>query len=237
MKGKGIEARLRTEAPQALALDGELMPPPMQQSPGTFRNSVQQARPLRNAISNKPAPCEARYTAAQQARFGQGASVHGNIPDAVDHALRSPRSLAPLVLVMGFLGATARYVLEMLLPAQCGFPVATLAVNIFGCFTLEIVNQFVARRTNLPAPLVKSIGIGLIGAFTTIAALSTENLALLQQGRFGMFALYLGITVFATFGAAYAGKRLADTMGPRYSEHHQAAAAATDSPQNKGGAQ
>lgn len=174
--------------------------------------------------------------------------MHGNIPDAVDHALRSPRSLAPLVLVMGFLGATARYALEMLLPAQCGFPVATLAVNIFGCFTLEIVNQFVARRTNLPAPLVKSMGIGLIGAFTTIAALSTENLALLQQGRFGMFALYLGITVFATFGAAYAGKRLADAMGPRYSAHHQIAAPRkstqhqvagpqADFPQNKGDAQ
>lgn len=161
--------------------------------------------------------------------------MHGNIPDAVDHALRSPRSLAPLVLVMGFLGAIARYALEMLLPAQCGFPVATLAVNIFGCFTLEIVNQFVARRTSLPAPLVKSMGIGLIGAFTTIAALSTENLALLQQGRFGMFALYLGITVFATFGAAYAGKRLADAMGPRYSEHHQVAASC-DLPQNGGDA-
>ena len=163
--------------------------------------------------------------------------MHGNIPDAVDHALRSPRSLAPLVLVMGFLGATARYALEILLPAQCGFPVATLAVNIFGCFTLEIVNQFVARRTSLPAPLVKSMGIGLIGAFTTIAALSTENLALLQQGRFDMFALYLGITVFATFGAAYAGKRAADAMGPRYSAHHQLAAPQADSPQNKGGAQ
>ena len=68
------------------------------------------------------------------------------------------------------------------------------------------------------------MGIGLIGAFTTIAALSTENLALLQQGRYGMFALYLGITVFATFGAAYAGKRLADAMGPRYSAYHQIAA-------------
>ena len=163
--------------------------------------------------------------------------MRGNIPDAVDHALRSPRSLAPLVLVMGFLGATARYALEMLLPAQCGFPVATLAVNIFGCFTLEIVNQFVARRTSLPAPLVKSMGIGLVGAFTTIAALSTENLALLQQGRFGMFVLYLGITVFATFGAAYAGKRAADAMGPRYSAHHQLAAPQADSPQNEGGAQ
>lgn len=163
--------------------------------------------------------------------------MHANIPDAVDHVLRSPRSLAPLVLVMGFLGAAARYALEMLLPAQCGFPVATLAVNIFGCFTLEIVNQFVARRTSLPAPLVKSMGIGLIGAFTTIAALSTENLALLQQGRFDMFALYLGITVLATFGAAYAGKRAADAMGPRYSAHHHLAIPQADSPQNKGGTQ
>ena len=118
----------------------------------------------------------------------------------------------------------------MLLPTQCGFPIATLAVNIFGCFTLEIVNQFVARRTNLPAPLVKSMGIGLIGAFTTIAALSTENLALLQQGRFG-------ITVFATFGAAYAGKRAADAMGPRYSAHHRAAAPQANSHQNEDGAQ
>ena len=190
---------------------------------------------LTQRVCRKHAPCGARYTAAQQARFGQGASVHGNIPDAVDHALRSPRSLAPLVLVMGFLGATARYALEMLLPAQHGFPVVTLAVNIFGCFTLEIVNQFVARRTSLPAPLVKSMGIGLIGAFTTIAALSTENLALLQQRRFDMFALYLGITVLATFGAAYAGKRLADAMGPRYSAHHRVAASC-DLPQNGGDA-
>ena len=163
--------------------------------------------------------------------------MHGNIPDAVDHVLRSPRSLAPLVLVMGFLGATARYALEMLLPAQCGFPIATLAVNIFGCFTLEIVNQFVARRTSLPAPLVKSTGTGPIGAFTTIAALSTENLALLQQGRFGMFALYLGITVLTTFGAAYAGKRAADAMGPRYSAHRRAAAPQANSHQSEGGAQ
>ena len=163
--------------------------------------------------------------------------VHGSIADSVEHALRNPRSLTPLVLLMGFLGATLRYALEAALPAGGGFPVATLSVNIFGCFTLEIINQYVARRTKLPAPLVKSMGVGLIGAFTTIAALSTENLALLQQGRFGMFVLYLGITVFATFGAAYAGKRAADAMGPRYSAHHQLAAPQADSPQNESGAQ
>ena len=51
-----------------------------------------------------------------------------------------------------------------------------------------------------------------------------------------MFALYLGITVFATFGAAYAGKRIADAMGPRYSAHHRIATQQADSPQNGGDA-
>lgn len=138
--------------------------------------------------------------------------MHGSIASSVEHALRSPRSMTPLVLIMGFIGAVLRYALEMVLPADGGFPVATLSVNIFGCFTLEIINQFVARRTNLPAPLVKSMGVGLIGAFTTIAALSTENLTFLQNGRYEMFALYLGVTVTSTFCAALVGKAVADKL-------------------------
>ena len=105
---------------------------------------------------------------------------------------------------MGFLGASLRYALEMALPAQGGFPVATLAVNIFGCFTLEIIN---GRRTQLPAPLVKSMGVGLVGAFTTISAFSTESLAFLQAGRCGIFAAYMAATIATTFIAALAGHR------------------------------
>lgn len=132
---------------------------------------------------------------------------------AVGRTLRNPRSLTPLVLVMGFIGASLRYLLEALLPAGGGFPAATLIVNISGCFMLEIINQYVALRTKLPAPLVRSMGIGLIGAYTTIAALSTENLAFLQAGRYGMFALYLGMTVVTTFLSAWVGKMVADKLG------------------------
>ena len=130
----------------------------------------------------------------------------------VDRALRDPHSLTPLVLVMGFIGAALRYLLEMALPAGGGFPAATLMVNIFGCFTLEIINQYVALRTKLPGPLVKSMGIGLIGAFTTIAALSTENLSFLLNGEYALFALYETITIASTFFAAYAGKLAADRI-------------------------
>ena len=111
---------------------------------------------------------------------------------AARHALSDPHALTPLVLLMGFLGASLRY---------------ALIVNIFGCFTLEIINQYVGRRTQLPAPLVKSMGIGLVGAFTTISAFSTECLAFLQAGRYEIFAAYMAATIATTFIAALAGHR------------------------------
>ncbi|MDO4854122.1 MAG: CrcB family protein [Coriobacteriia bacterium] len=138
-----------------------------------------------------------------------------NTTDALKDALRNPHSLTPLVLLMGFIGASLRYILEMLLPAGGGFPTATLAVNIFGCFTLGIINLHIAQRSMLPTPLVKSMGIGLIGAFTTVSAFSVESLSFLQQGLYPTFALYLGATAVTTLAAAWAGKLVADMLGRR----------------------
>ena len=141
--------------------------------------------------------------------------VQGKAGHAVGKALRNPHSLTPLVMAMGFIGASLRYLLEMALPAGSGFPLATLAVNIFGCFVLEILNNHVALRTQLPAPLVKSMGVGLIGAFTTVAAFSTESLSFLQSGKYALFALYMVVTVLTTFAAAWAGELVADRLGRR----------------------
>lgn len=97
--------------------------------------------------------------------------------------LRRKGALTPLILGRGFIGASLRYLLECALPANGGFPAATLVINIFGCFVLELVNQYVGRRMHLPGALVKSLGVGLVGAFTTISAFSTECLAFLRQAR------------------------------------------------------
>ena len=107
---------------------------------------------------------------------------------------------------MGFLGASLRYLLELALPSQGGFPYATLIVNIFGCFTLEIINQYVGRRLHLPGPLVKSLGIGLVGAFTTLSAFSTECLGFFCDGEVELAAAYIAITIFVTFIASLCGK-------------------------------
>ncbi len=129
--------------------------------------------------------------------------------------LSKPNMLTPLVLLMGFIGAALRYLLEWALPAQGGFPWATLFINIFGCFMLEIINQYVGRRLHLPAPLVKSLGIGLIGAFTTIAAFSTECLTFIQANELALAAAYIGATIVTTFLASLAGRVAASFLALR----------------------
>lgn len=119
--------------------------------------------------------------------------------------LRRESALTPLVLFMGFIGATLRYMLEFAIPTEGGFPYATLAINLFGCFVLELVNQYVGRRMHLPKPLVKSVGVGLIGAFTTLSAFSIECLSLLQMEQYGLAALYITVTIAMTFLASLAG--------------------------------
>ena len=108
-------------------------------------------------------------------------------------------------MVKGFIGASLRYLLECALPANGGFPAATLVINLFGCFVLELVNQYVGRRMHLPGALVKSLGVGLVGAFTTISAFSTECLAFLQAGEVGLWTVYIVATLATTFLASLAG--------------------------------
>ena len=133
----------------------------------------------------------------------------------VSATLSKPSALTPLILLMGFIGASLRYLLEAAFPAGGGFPWATLMVNIFGCFVLEIINQYVGRRLHLPAPLVKSLGVGLIGAFTTIAAFSAECVTFLNAGRYGLAALYIGTTMLTTFLSALAGREASQYLSYR----------------------
>lgn len=138
-----------------------------------------------------------------------------DISSKIRKALRKPRALTPLILLMGFIGASLRYLLEWIIPSYNGFPFATLIVNIFGCFVLEIINQYIGRRLHLPAPLVKSLGIGLIGAFTTIAAFSTQCLSFFREGAIALALVYISVTILGTFLAALAGRVVAQLLALR----------------------
>ena len=80
---------------------------------------------------------------------------------------------------------------------------------------LEIINQYVGRRLHLPPPLVKSLGVGLIGAFTTIAAFSTECLSFFHEGAFALACVYIAATIVTTFISALAGRITAQFLALR----------------------
>ena len=122
--------------------------------------------------------------------------------------MATPAFLYATVLLMGAIGATLRYLIELIIPTQ-GFPWATLLINLVGCYIIYIVYQWFDRRVHIPHPIARGIGVGLVGAFTTLSAFCTENLALLQAGEYLLFTLYVSATVFGTFIASLAGSLLA----------------------------
>ena len=129
---------------------------------------------------------------------------------------------------MGFVGAILRYLLELAF-AGAAFPFGTLLINVLGCFALVVVNGFVGRRLHVGSGLVRAMGVGLLGAFTTLSAFTAETIEMLVTGRFGVAAGYIGVTFILCFVAALAGSAADDALAKRrmaklvarHREHHE----------------
>ena len=85
---------------------------------------------------------------------------------------------------------------------------ATLAVNLLGCFAIGVLSAFFLTRTDLPLPLRIGLTAGVLGGLTTFSSFSLEVLRLLENGQLGTaLALLLG-SVAGGLLAAWAGMAL-----------------------------
>jgi CrcB protein len=86
-----------------------------------------------------------------------------------------------LVAVGGIVGALARYGLLRAFPVGAEtFPTTTLVVNITGAFVLTVLLELLVRRGTPDHWLRLLVGVGVLGAFTTMSTFATE-LALLWR--------------------------------------------------------
>lgn len=115
---------------------------------------------------------------------------------------------APMLLAVaggGAIGSVARYVIGvLLLRAGNGFPVSTLLINVVGSFLIGLF----ARLFEAPdhhQVLRVALTVGICGGFTTFSTFSAETVTLLQQGKAGRAALYVGISLLAGVLATFAG--------------------------------
>ena len=109
-----------------------------------------------------------------------------------------------LVGAGGALGAVARYAVSLLGARWPGFPAATLAVNVVGCLAIGVLGS---TLTSENARLFLLTGI--LGGFTTFSAFGLETQTLASEGKPGLAALYVAVSVSAGLGAVWLGRALA----------------------------
>lgn len=109
------------------------------------------------------------------------------------------------VALGGALGSALRWLvgLGVVRVAPPGFPLAILSVNVAGSFLMGVFVAAAARRGfEHLSPLLVT---GLLGGFTTFSAFSLEAVTLIERGRAGQAALYVGLSVGVSIAALALG--------------------------------
>ena len=97
-----------------------------------------------------------------------------------------------------FLGGSARYLVSLAMKdISKGFPWATLAVNLVGCFLIGLLWGVFSKNGTEGSDLALFLTVGLCGGFTTFSTFSKEALVMLQGGNICGFAGYVAISVIA----------------------------------------
>ncbi len=111
------------------------------------------------------------------------------------------------VAVGGAAGAAARYVMMGAVGhwLGTGFPWATLAVNVLGCFVMGALAEAFALAWSASPEMQALLTVGFLGAFTTFSAFTLDVNLLMVQGRMAPAALYVATSVLLTIAAFYAG--------------------------------
>ena len=125
-----------------------------------------------------------------------------------DSPVPAVRAQTPIVsLLLVALGAGVGSLLRWWLGSavgETGFPWATMAINISGCFLLAAMPAVSALR-RWPSLLVL-LGPGLLGGFTTVSTWALESRELAADGNTAAAGSYVAATLLACLGAAAAGR-------------------------------
>lgn len=106
----------------------------------------------------------------------------------------------------GAIGASLRYYINVLIPYNGGYPIATCLINIIGSFLLAFLlsKQSIIKNTHIKLLLTT----GMLGAFTTYSTFSYEIFTLIQASPWTA-VLYIFITIIGGLSASLFGILLA----------------------------
>jgi CrcB protein len=112
-----------------------------------------------------------------------------------------------LIGLGGGIGSMFRYLTAFFVHKHYAgiFPLATLLINVIGCFIIGLIVGGMERH-QLTHPDLKFLFItGFCGGYTTFSAFAYENISLFQSNHSYLAFLYIGLSVFAGLSATWAG--------------------------------
>lgn len=129
-----------------------------------------------------------------------------HIPAHRRELARPHGAVLAVVGVGGGLGAIARYGVGQLWPTHpAGFPWATFAVNVLGCFLIGVLMVLISEVWPAHRLARPFLGVGVLGGFTTFSTYAMDTLGLLRPGTAGLAFAYLAGTLIAALLAVVAG--------------------------------
>jgi CrcB protein len=111
------------------------------------------------------------------------------------------------ISIAGGVGAAARYGADVWIKSRLGtaVPWSTLLINVAGSLVLGVLVGVVTGTGHADQWWVDTLGIGLLGGFTTFSTISVEIAALTREGRHARAALLAGGLLVTAVGAAALG--------------------------------
>lgn len=97
------------------------------------------------------------------------------------------------VAIGGALGAVLRFLLSQWMNGQ-DMPWGTLSVNLVGSLLLGALMGVAASSNSISNELVMFLGVGILGAFTTLSTYSFETVDLWRNGQASSALVYAGTT-------------------------------------------
>ncbi len=93
----------------------------------------------------------------------------------------------------GIIGSLLRYYigLSSVIWWSSPFPIATLVINLIGCFVLGWFTTYLSKLKLFSPSLLTGFGTGLVGSFTTFSTFSVETVQLIQNSLWGFAILYV----------------------------------------------
>ncbi len=108
--------------------------------------------------------------------------------------------------VGGFLGSISRYGIGVWTTRFWAnpFPLGTFIINVLGCF---LIGLFFGSwiKGHISDSMSRLLIAGFCGGFTTFSSFSYEALALIEEGKMGIWVLYVGGSILLGLLATWGG--------------------------------